>query len=134
MNRLFYYCILSSAASSSKNQVLGSTVSFSAGRAGVTCASLCSQHASPLNREVFVNNINLPPYAMLQLAPALPRIEMIFAPLQIMAALIIVENAIKPAYLKPSWRLWAFPAPNPAMAGKPSLTDTPHAWLVLNVC
>ncbi len=36
---------------------------------------------------------------------------------QIMAALIIVESAIKPAYLKPSWRLWAFPAPNPALAG-----------------
>ena len=37
---------------------------------------------------------------------------------QIMAALIIVESAIKPAYLKPSWRLWAFPAPNPALAGE----------------
>jgi hypothetical protein len=37
--------------------------------------------------------------------------------MQIMAALIIVESAIKPAYLKPSWRLWAFPAPNPALAG-----------------
>lgn len=34
-----------------------------------------------------------------------------------MAALIIVEGAIKPAYLKASWRLWAFPAPNPALAG-----------------
>ena len=35
-----------------------------------------------------------------------------------MAALIIVESAIKSAYLKPSWRLWAFPAPNPALAGE----------------
>ena len=40
--------------------------------------------------------------------------------LQIMAALIILESAIKPAYLKTSWRLWAFPAPNPALAGMPS--------------
>ena len=40
--------------------------------------------------------------------------------LQIMAALIILESAIKPAYLKTSWRLWAFPAPNPVLAGMPS--------------
>ena len=39
--------------------------------------------------------------------------------LQIMAALIILESAVKPAYLKTSWRLWAFPAPNPALAGMP---------------
>lgn len=58
----------------------------------------------------------------------------IFVLLQIMAAVIIVENAVKPAYLKPSWRLWAFPAPNPAMAGEPSVTDTAQAWLVVNVC
>ncbi|KAK9918976.1 hypothetical protein WJX75_008430 [Coccomyxa subellipsoidea] len=36
---------------------------------------------------------------------------------QIMAALLVLESALKPERLKPFWLLWAFPAPNPELAG-----------------
>lgn len=37
--------------------------------------------------------------------------------MQIMAALLVLESALKPERLKPFWLLWAFPAPNPDLAG-----------------
>ncbi len=36
---------------------------------------------------------------------------------QVMAALLIMESAMRPERLKPFWRLWVFPAPNPELAG-----------------
>ncbi|BDA49369.1 probable lysine-specific demethylase 5A at C-terminar half [Coccomyxa sp. Obi] len=38
-------------------------------------------------------------------------------PSEIMAALLVLEGALKPERLKPYWLLWAFPVPNPELAG-----------------
>jgi hypothetical protein len=35
-----------------------------------------------------------------------------------MAALLVMEGAMRSERLKPYWRLWAFPAPNPELAGQ----------------
>lgn len=37
--------------------------------------------------------------------------------LQVKAALILLESALKPERLKPYWMLWSFPAPDPNLAG-----------------
>jgi hypothetical protein len=44
-----------------------------------------------------------------------------------MTALVLLEAAMRPERFKPYWRLWAYPAPNPAMAGAQG-TLAMHVW------
>jgi hypothetical protein len=36
---------------------------------------------------------------------------------EVMAGLVILELMVKPGFLRPWWRLWSFPAPDPFSAG-----------------
>lgn len=54
------------------------------------------------------------------MTPASPPLSMTALSLQgLMAAAVVLEHMVRREWLKPYWRLWAFPAPSPDETGAP---------------